>query len=65
MGPAALVLLGVDTAADLVAGPDADGGLRHHHQGEGDEQQHQGGLHGGHFVYFEVRRIDSTEMKSR
>ncbi|KAJ8731613.1 hypothetical protein PYW07_004777 [Mythimna separata] len=50
MSPAALVLLSINTGADLVAGPDAGGLDGHHHHGEGDQQENEGGLDGGHFV---------------
>ncbi|KAJ8731611.1 hypothetical protein PYW07_004775 [Mythimna separata] len=50
MSPAALVLLSINTGADLVAGSNVDGLDGHHHHGDSDQQENEGGLDSGHFV---------------
>ncbi|KAJ8721852.1 hypothetical protein PYW08_004254 [Mythimna loreyi] len=51
MNLAALMsLLNSVRRADNVASFDAGGLDGHHHHGEGDQQEDEGGLHGGHFV---------------
>lgn len=54
VGPAALVLLRVNAAADLVAGSDTSG-IGDDHHGEGDQQENEGSLEHGHVLFLLYR----------